>query len=129
MRPLWGAWCGAASTLVIPPAGSRLWYDERDVPFLQQDETDEATIRMNNSATMLNLVNSGYEPDSVVLAVTTNDLSLLQHTGLFSVQLQPPGKGDPATAVLAPVGGGKATPALPAGSTDTPDDPEDGTDG
>lgn len=126
MRPLWGAGCGAMETLVPPPNGARLWYSEREVPFLQQDETDASSIRMNDSSTMLNLVNSGYEPDSVMQAVTSGDFTLLTHTGLFSVQLQPPGTGDPATAVLVPVGGGKATPALPAAPPDDGDDPADG---
>jgi hypothetical protein len=40
---------------------------------------------------MRTLVDGGFDPDSVIQAVTSNDMSLLVHTGTLSVQLQPPG--------------------------------------
>jgi hypothetical protein len=45
--------------------------------------------------TVETLIRSGYEANSVVAAVENDDLSLLTHTGLFSVQLQPPGTTEP----------------------------------
>jgi hypothetical protein len=39
-------------------------------------------------------ITAGYTPDSSAAAVDANDLSLLKHTGLFSVQLQQPGAED-----------------------------------
>lgn len=36
------------------------------------------------------LLNGGYSPDSVVQAALANDLSLLQYSAPFSVQLQEP---------------------------------------
>ncbi|HXJ48443.1 MAG TPA: hypothetical protein VNF91_04670, partial [Candidatus Acidoferrum sp.] len=44
-----------------------------------------------NASTIHTFVSAGYEPDSVIDAVTSGDLSKLQHSGLYSVQLQPAG--------------------------------------
>ena len=95
MRPLWRAACGALSTLVELPPLARLWYDASDVAFLQDDETDTATIRGTDATTILTLVQAGYDPDSVVTAVTTGDFTALTHTGLTSVQLQDPAPKPP----------------------------------
>lgn len=98
MRPLWRAACSALSTLVPPPdGGSRLWFDDRDVSFLQEDVRDEADIRAQHAQTIKTLVEAGYEPSSVVTAVTTGDMTALVHSGLLSVQLQEPGAQAPAT--------------------------------
>lgn len=96
VRPLWRAACGALAT-VAPPSdgGSRLWFDARDVSFLQEDEQDAANIRQADAQTIRSLVDGGYEPISVVDAVTSGDFSLLVHTGLTSVQLMPPGESTP----------------------------------
>ena len=42
------------------------------------------------SIAVLNLVNSGYDPETVITAVVSGDMSLLKHTGLISVQLLKP---------------------------------------
>lgn len=90
IRPLWGSMCEALSVLVPPPdAGCRLWYDDRDVMFLQADVTDAASIRSADATTIRTLTDGGYDPKSIILAVTTGDLSQLVHTGLLTVQLQP----------------------------------------
>jgi hypothetical protein len=89
IRPCWRAACSALSTLVPPPSGARLWYDDRDVPFLQADLQDSANVRMADATTVLNLINSGYDPDSIIASIQTGDWSQLTHTGLISVQLQP----------------------------------------
>ena len=90
LRPLWRSACGALQNLVPPPdGGARLWYDDRDVSFLQEDVADGADIRMKDAQTMRTLVDGGFEPSSVVAAVTTGDMSRLVHTGSVSVQLQP----------------------------------------
>jgi phage portal protein BeeE len=94
MRPLWRAAAGALQTLVPPPNGAaRLWYDDRDVSFLQEDVLDAADIRQRDASTMRTLVDGGFDPDSVIQAVTTGDMTLLTHSGTLSVQLQPPGTG------------------------------------
>jgi hypothetical protein len=71
----------------------RLWYDDRDVSFLQEDVLDAAEIRGKDAQTMRTLVDGGFNPDSVIEAVTTGDMGLLTHSGTLSVQLQPPGEG------------------------------------
>jgi len=91
IRPLLGAFCDAFSTLVPPPDGARLWYDDSQVSFFQEDVTDEANIRQLQAATIRTLIEAGYEPDTVVAAVTSGDWTLLKHTGLVSVQLMAPG--------------------------------------
>lgn len=93
VRPNWRTAAGALETLVPPPAGSRLWYDTRDVAFLQEDQKDEAEIQSAHAATIRQLIDAGFEPDDVVSAVTSGDLRQLQgkHSGMYSVQLQPAG--------------------------------------
>jgi hypothetical protein len=87
---LWGNFCGSMETLVPPPKASQLWIDARDIPFLREDRKDAAEIQQIKGATIRQLVDAGYEADSVVKAVEAEDMSLLVHSGLFSVQLQPP---------------------------------------
>jgi hypothetical protein len=75
------------------PGGSRLWYDDRDIPFLREDVKDQAEIFARDAASARQLVDGGWKSDAVLDAVGAKDLSRLrgQHSGLFSVQLQPPG--------------------------------------
>ncbi|QTJ64983.1 phage portal protein [Rhodococcus sp. ZPP] len=91
-------WQNAASSmeLIIPSPGNdvRLWYDASDVPFLREDEGDAANIAKVRAETINSYITAGYEPKSVVAAVEAGDLRLLEHTGLYSVQLQKPGKED-----------------------------------
>ena len=91
MRPLWGAFAGAFESLVPPPERSRLWYDDRDIPFLREDIQDQATVKQTEAMTIKNLIDAGFDPDTVVDAVMSGDYKRLQHSGLYSVQLQPPG--------------------------------------
>jgi len=96
-RPLWRSACSALSVLVPPPdGGSRLWFDDRDVSFLQEDVKDEAEIRSSHASTIRTLVEAGFDASSVVTAVTSGDFSSLVHTGLLSVQLQEPGAQVPS---------------------------------
>lgn len=76
----------------------RLWYDADDVPFLREDEKDAADIAKVRAETISTLITAGYVPDSVVAAVDAGDLRLLQHTGLTSVQLLPPGAAAPTAS-------------------------------
>jgi hypothetical protein len=104
-RPLWRKWMGAAQRIVEPPAGTRLWYDDKRVPFLQEDAKDDADILARLSQAVRQLVDAGYEPDAVIRAIAPDQLRPLlnQHTGLFSVQLQPPSDGtNPQAATPAP---------------------------
>jgi hypothetical protein len=87
-----------------------LWYDAR-IPFMRVDAADAATIQSTEALTITALIKDGFEPDSVIKAVANNDWSLLKHSGLLSVQLQPPGspqQQDPAGSGFPPM------PALPS---------------
>ena len=90
IRPLWRSAAAALQTLLtLPDPTVRLWYDDRDVSFLQEDVLDAADIRAKDASTMRQLVDGGFDPNSVVDAVTTGDMTLLRHSGNLSVQLQP----------------------------------------
>lgn len=94
IHPLWQSAVGSLEHLVKPPAMGgeiRLWYDSRDVPFLREDQGDAAEIQATNAQTIRAYVDSGFKPKSAVAAVEAGDLSLLEHSGLVSVQLLPPG--------------------------------------
>lgn len=97
LHPLWTNAAGSLEQIITTPGtDTRLWYDVADVPFLREDEKDAADIAATKAATISSLITAGYEPESVVLAVDADDLRLLKHTGLFSVQLQAPGAQAPA---------------------------------
>ncbi|WP_204044267.1 phage portal protein [Acrocarpospora phusangensis] len=95
-RPQWRSACAALSSIINVPSGCRLWYDDRDIAFLREDQKDVAEIQSMQSQSIRTLVDAGYEPDAVVAAVAADDLTLLagNHTGLFSIQLQPPVSAD-----------------------------------
>jgi hypothetical protein len=97
LRPAWCNMAGSLETIVPPMPGSRLWYDERGVPFLANDIKDAADVLAIESAAMRTLGDGGWEPDAVVDAVTSGDLRRLSgaHTGYLPVQLQPPGMTGP----------------------------------
>jgi hypothetical protein len=90
MRPTWRNFAGSMSSVIDVPGGSELWYDDRDIPFLAEDVKDSAEIHQMEAATIRQLIDAGFEPASVVEAVKAGDFARLKHTGLFSVQLQPP---------------------------------------
>lgn len=97
MRPLYRSGSAALQVLAPPPnSNSKLWYDDSQVAFFREDRGDQATIEQTKSTTIMQLVNSGYTPLTVVQAVEQEDMTLLEHSGLFSVQLQPPSNGTTA---------------------------------
>lgn len=104
LRPLWGAFAGAFRFLVDVPDGARLWYDDRDIPFLREDVKDQAEIFAQDAQSARTLVDAGFKPDAVIDAVAAKDVRRLagNHTDLFSVQLQPPGTSAPADTPVGP---------------------------
>ena len=96
IRPLWRIASASLETITPPPPGARLWYDARDVPFLQEDQKDEAQIQSQQATTINSLVSAGFAPDEVIAAVTGGDLRRLvgAHSGLYSVQLQAAGAAE-----------------------------------
>lgn len=110
---LWHLWSTAASalqTVVQPPdSGASLWFDAR-VPFMREDAQDIAEIQSQNATTIGRYVQEGFTPESAIAAVADNDVTLLQHTGMVSVQLQPPGGAVGTGDMSEP---DQATPVIP----------------
>ncbi|MBM7788862.1 phage portal protein [Tenggerimyces flavus] len=103
MRPLWDVAAASLQTLLTPPSSAtQLVPDLRGVAFLREDAADSANIQGLESRSIRTLLDAGYLADSVVEAVTTGDWTRLKHSGLFSVQLQPPGTATPATPAEPP---------------------------
>lgn len=91
IRPLWRSAAAALEKLAgKPPSNAHLWYDARDVPFLRDDASEEAEIRNRDALTLESLIRAGFTAESATKAVTSGNFTVLEHTGLTSVQLQPP---------------------------------------
>jgi phage portal protein BeeE len=97
MRPLWRNAAGSLARIIDVPADAELWYDDRDIAALREDQKDVAEALQMKAVAMKTLVDAGYDPDSVRDAVDADDLTTLTHTGLVSVQLQEPGADQPST--------------------------------
>lgn len=104
MRPNWRSACACLAKLVDVPEDAELWYDTSDIIALQEGEESQATTFSVDAQTASTLITAGYTAESVTLAIKARDLSLLKHTGRFSVQLLPPGDQKTTT----PVGGDNA---------------------
>lgn len=95
IRPLWRMAAASLETLVTPPSRrAELWYDDRDIAFLREDQADVAEIQSKQAVALERLSAAGYDPDAAVDYLAADDLTQLKgkHSGLFSVQLQPPGE-------------------------------------
>ena len=88
IRPMWRNAAGTLEHLINVP-GWALWYDDRTIPFLQQDAADDAKIKQTNANALGALVRDGFTADSAVAYIDTGNITLLEHTGQVSVQLQP----------------------------------------
>lgn len=94
IHPLWQNVAGTLEHIVRSPGMSsaiRLWYDSRDVPFLREDQEQASKIAYNRALTIRQYTDAGFTPESATAAVEADDLTLLKHTGLYSVMLMPPG--------------------------------------
>jgi phage portal protein BeeE len=101
MRPLWRNFAGSLQKILTLPGGAELWYDDRDIPALQEDAKDNAERQQVEATTLNTLIVAGFDPASAVKAVMADDFANLVHTGLVSVQLLPPGEAQGGTAVPA----------------------------
>lgn len=100
MRPLYRSAAAALETIVPAPqvkGPSKLWYDDSGVAFFREDRGDAATIQSTQAQTIKAYIDAGFDPESVIAAVEAEDRSLLKHSGLYSVQLQPAGTTTPPT--------------------------------
>lgn len=102
---LWQNVASSVEVIVPAPSGTRLAIDKRDIPFLREDQKDEADIQATEAQSIAALVAAGYLPDDILKAIQSHDWSLLQgkHSGLYSVQLQPPSDGTEPAAPPVPV--------------------------
>lgn len=112
MRPMWRRAARSLATITTVPAGARLWYDDRLIASLQDEQKDRAAVMVGQAAAIRQLIDGGFKPDAAVLAVASNDPSLLigQHSGLLSVQLHPADGSQPAGAAAANGNGGNGNP-------------------
>ena len=90
MRPNWRSACAALAKLVTAPDGARLWYDTTDISALREGEKERADTMQVLAAAASTLLMAGYTADSITAALTSGDLTLLQHTGLLSRELRAP---------------------------------------
>ena len=81
---------------------------------MREDAGDLAEIQASEASTITSLVNAGFIPETVVRAVAGNDMTLLRHSGLTSVQLVPPSSGAEPLPGFSP---GQAGPPLPVPAT------------
>ncbi len=117
MRPLWRNIAGSLARIITVPGGSELWYDDRDISALQEDQKDAAEIMQRKIAAIGSAIINGFDPDSAVQAVAADDETKLVHTGLVSVQLQEPGTKVPDSTAPGQNGNG-VLPTLPAKGRD-----------
>ncbi|MET8147629.1 phage portal protein [Actinoplanes sp. NPDC049668] len=122
MRPLWRGAFAALANLVDVPDGCELWYDVTDIAALQESEQEAAQTAQTNAGTLSTLTAAGFTWESAVAYVASGDLSLLDHSGLYSVQLRPPGTDEPASEAAPPAA--PADPADPGDDEDQDDDPD-----
>lgn len=92
MQELWEGAINSLEKLIDVPSGAELWFDTRDIPALRDAEMERQSANAQLSIAAMNLVNSGYDPETVVQALISGDMSKLKHTGKVSVQLQSPGQ-------------------------------------
>jgi hypothetical protein len=110
--PLWSSMFAALSQIVPGPVDAELWYDKTEISFLQEDRKDAAEIELIKAQTIVAYVRDGFTPASAAAAVEAEDTTLLVHSGLVSVQLQPPGTLSPSSNGISLNG---AVPAITAG--------------
>ena len=103
------------SVLVKVPNDAELWFDTTDMTLLREDAKDAAEIAQIQMSTIVAGVNGGFEPESVKAAVIGQNMALLKHTGMVSVQLQQPGAGGTSPG---PAAAGPPPPALAGPATD-----------
>lgn len=108
LRSLWRSVAASYQSLVQMPTTNRsvrLWYDDRDIAFLRTDRLEAAKIQTERTSNLVKVITAGFTPESSVAAINADDMTMLEHSGLVSVQLLPPGQAEPATP---------ADPAKPA---------------
>jgi phage portal protein BeeE len=83
----------SVAPIVRVPSDAELWFDTADMPILREDGKDAAEIEDIKATTITKYVREGFTAESAIAAVRAQDISLLRHSGLTSVQLWKPGMG------------------------------------
>lgn len=90
-RPAWRSASSALSKFISVPDRSRLWFDTSGVAALRQGDKEQADTMLVLAEATNYLMMAGYTPESIKLALSSGDITLLAHSGLVSVQMQAPG--------------------------------------
>lgn len=90
-RPMWRNFFGSMQAIIPTPPDAVLTFDPSSIAFLREDEKDIAEVQAMKATTIRTLTDAGFTPESVISAVANEDMTLLIHSGLLPVQLQPPG--------------------------------------
>lgn len=94
-KPTLQSLAGALASIIDVPSDSELWFDSSDMGLLQEDAKNAADIQFVVAQTIRQYTDAGFTWESAVAAAVGQDPSLLRHSGLFSVQLQPAGAQPP----------------------------------
>ena len=78
MRPLWRSACAALTKFVNVPAGTRLWFNTKEIAALRQGEKELADTMLLLSKAAGELATAGFEHASIVAALSAGDLTLLR---------------------------------------------------
>jgi len=113
MRPLWRSACAALAKLVSVPVGSQLWYDVSDIAALRQGEKERADTMFILAQSATQLVAAGYTPETVVKALSSGDITILE----FKPPEPPP---PPPAKEITPAGEEPAPEDPPAGADPPP---------
>jgi hypothetical protein len=107
-HPNWSNLARSLQTIIPTLPGTQLAIDTRGIPILAENAKDAANVLSTQATSINTLAGAGFDPDAVVDAVTSGDLRRLMgtHTGMYSVQLQPPGTNAQAIATFWPTATG-----------------------
>lgn len=111
MRGHWRSACASLAKLIEVPADSRLWFDESGIAALRQGEKEQADTMMTLANAANSLIMAGYTPTSIAVALSAGDITLLDHSGLVSVQMQ--ALQEQETAKVPPVSNTQAQTKVP----------------
>jgi phage portal protein BeeE len=92
--------------LIKVPSDAELWFDVTDMPILREDAKDAAEIDSVKAQAIRTLVDGGFDPKTAIATIAPEWSASLSHTGMLSVQVQPPG-----AQLTSPNSNGKAPAA------------------
>ncbi len=72
-RPQWRSACSSLHHLLEVPSGCRLWYDPSNIAALGDSNADAATILLQKSETLVNLVRSGAKFEDAIKVIASGE--------------------------------------------------------